>query len=151
MRAAPAALVALVAACGQGGAPPPKEKGAARDPLLDVALPAGATRVAGNQFHVDAAAQPGCTAGADCVVLADLHAADGYKVNTDYPFKFVPAAGALAPAARFAPTGVHTGRLILRFRRDGAEAVRVAGDLKLSVCNADQCIIEAAPIAVAIP
>ena len=153
-RASALACALALAACGKGDGAPAGERGAAppRDPLLDVAMPAGAARVEGNQFHVDAAAQAGCAAGGDCAVLADLTAAEGFKVNTEYPFKFVPAAGgAVTPAAAFAPTSVRTGRLVLRFRRPSAEPVRIAGDFKLSVCNADRCLIETAALAVAVP
>lgn len=154
-----AAALALVATAGCGsehdadarggpaGSPP-----VARDPLLAAPLPAGAARIDGNQFHVDVAAQPGCAAGADCAVFADLTATGGFKVNTEYPFKFVASPGAaIAPAATFAPTAVQHGRLILRFRRPSAEPVRVAGDFKLSVCNADRCLIEVAPLVVVVP
>jgi hypothetical protein len=140
-------------ACGKSNDAPADDRAdvAPRDPLVDVALPAGATRLAGNQFTVDVAAQPGCTAGADCAVLADLASLGDFKVNPEYPFKFVPAAGTLAPTATFTITAVHRGRLVLRFRRPSADPVRVAGDFKLSVCNTDRCLIEVAPLAVDLP
>lgn len=152
-RAAPALALVVAAACGDGEGAPAGERGAApaRDPLVDVGIPAGAARVDGNQFHLDVAAQPGCVAGADCAVLADLTAADGFKVNTEYPFRFVPAAGEVPPAASFTPTAARTGRLVLRFRRPSASPLTIAGDFKLSVCNPDRCLIETAALAVAIP
>lgn len=146
---------AALAACGSKGEPGEAEGAnprGARDPMLDVALPTGATRIEGNQFHVDVAALPGCTAGADCTAIAELSAHGSFKVNLEYPYKFVPEAGAaITPASTFAPVGVKTGRLVLRFRRPSAEPVRVAGTFKLSVCNPEQCLIETAALAVAIP
>lgn len=149
-----AAALAAAAGCGKGDERARPGEGAAsppRDPLLDVALPAGATRVDGNQFHVDVVAQPGCTAGTTCAVLADVTSLGDFKVNPEYPHKFVPAAGSTpAPAATFTLTGVHRARLIVRLPRPSDAPLRVAGDLKLSVCNPDRCLIEVAPIAVAI-
>lgn len=123
-----------------------------RDPLLDVALPAGAVRVAGQNFHVDAAALPGCAAGAPCSAIAELTALGGFKVNREYPFKFVPeATTTLDGAATFTPTGVHTGRLIIRFHRPTAAPTRITGAFKLSVCSADVCQVETAALAIAVP
>ena len=138
-------------------AAPGAARTAARDPLLDVALPTGAARVEGKNFHVDAAALPGCAAGAVCTAVADLTALNDFKVNRDYPYTFVADAAVakdgttLDGAATFAPTGVHTGRLIIKFRRASAAPTQVAGTFKLSVCSADVCQIETAALAIAVP
>lgn len=155
-RLSPVGLVALglTLGCGRERA---RETGAAggreapaADPLLSAALPGGATRVAGNQFHVDVAALPGCTTSAPCAVIADLTATDGFKVNTEYPTRFVAAPG-LDATATFAVTGVHTGRLIVRFPRPASTPARIAGELKLSVCDPDRCLIETAALAATVP
>jgi hypothetical protein len=118
-------------------------------------LPSGAVRVSGKNFHVDAAPAATCaTAGGACSVLADLTALSGFKVNKEYPYRFVPDAASQALVegdAAFAVTGTHTGRLVVPVRRDAPGASRVSGTFKLSVCNADVCQIEDAVLTVAMP
>lgn len=118
-------------------------------------LPAGAVRVSGKNFHVDVAPAATCASerGA-CSVLADLTALSGFKVNRDYPYRFVPDAASQAIVdgeAAFAVTGTHTGRLMVPVRRDAPGAARVTGTFKLSVCSADVCQIEDAVLTVAMP
>lgn len=124
---------------------------AARDPRVGVPLPAGAVRVEGKNFHVDAAALGPCAPDALCTVAADLTAINEFKVNKEYPFKFVAEPGlALDGPATFAHTGVHSGRLLVQFKRP-AGAVTVRGGFKLSVCSADVCQVETAQLAVNVP
>lgn len=120
-----------------------------REPLL-----AGAVRVNGKNFHVDVAPASGCATDGACSVLADLTALAGFKVNREYPFRFVPDAASQSLVdgeAAFAVTGSQTGRLMVPVRRDAPAASRLAGTFKLSVCNADLCQIENAELSVAIP
>ena len=148
MRSIVFAIAALAGCGGDKGEPDlGASRGVARDPLLDVALPAGAARVTGTHYQVDSAALP-CGEAATCTAFADLAALDGFKVNREYPFKFVPDPGtAVDGEAAFTPTGVHTGRLIIKFKRG---APQIGGAFKLSVCSADQCKIETAQLAIAV-
>jgi hypothetical protein len=117
-------------------------------------LPAGAVRVSGKNFHVDVAPAASCaTGGAACSVLADLTALSGFKVNKDYPYRFVPDPASQAVVdgeAAFAVTGTHTGRLMVPVKRDAPGAAQVSGTFKLSVCSADVCQIEDAVLTVAL-
>jgi hypothetical protein len=116
-------------------------------------LPAGAVRVAGPNFHVDAAVAGPCATGASCAVWADLTALGDFKVNREYPFKFVPEPGgaiALASPARFEIGAEKTGRLSVSFTRP-TTANRLAGTFKLSVCNKDECQVEDVALAVPLP
>ena len=148
----------LLAACDKAGSSGTSGSGAsdkgavaARDPLLAVALPAGAVRTTGKNFHVDAAALGPCAAGAPCVVAADLTAENGFKVNPEYPYKLVEPSVALAGAATFTPLSTHHGRLLVKFDRAAAGPSQLTGTFKLSVCSADVCQIEQVALAVALP
>ena len=116
-------------------------------------MPADAVRVSGKHFHVDTAPAAPCAPGASCTVMAQLTALDGYKVNKDYPFRFLlePAAGVvLEGEPHFKVTATSTGRLTVRFRRTSTPTP-FAGSFKLSVCNPDECVVETAALAVNIP
>ncbi len=152
-----ALAVPFVVACKRGG----EERGgvategaaaaAARVPREP--LPASAVRVSGNNFHVDAAPAAGCATGGSCSVLADLTATSGFKVNEEYPYRFVPDAASrplVDGEAAFAVTSPHTGRLMVPVRAGVAAGTRIGGTFKLSVCSADVCQIEAAVVDVAV-
>lgn len=108
-------------------------------------MPAGAVRTRGPHFHIDTA-----PTGACCTALIELTALDGYKVNRDYPFRFLPAAGWTlegTPAIQHAPPRM---RMTVRAHRE-QPTTPFAGTLKLSVCNDDECLVEEAAISVNIP
>jgi hypothetical protein len=116
-------------------------------------VPAGATRITGEQYVVDVVPPAACAAGAACAVELRLHALGGFKVNKDYPHKFVVADGAAAPAApgKLALDGAHAGTMTLAFSPAAAGPVRVAGVFKLSVCSDDNCVIAEPEIALEVP
>ena len=105
-------------------------------------------------YRVEAAAAPDCRQGAWCTVRIELTALAGFKVNREYPFKFVPAA---AEGLEHDGTGAFTiesdtaGVLTHRFRPAAAGPASVSGTFKLSVCTEEQCEIEAVPVAVSVP
>jgi hypothetical protein len=128
-------------AAESAGVAAPGGRAVPRDPL-----PAGAVRVSGKNFHVDAA-----PVGSH--VLADLTALEGFKVNRDYPYRFVPDAASrphVEGEAAFAVTGAHTGRLMVPLRSGVPAGTQVGGTFKLSVCSAEVCQIEDAVLSVAI-
>ncbi len=130
------------------GAPGAPSARAAVEPL-----PAGAVRIPGKNFHVDAAPATACAGGGACRVLADLTSLGDYKVNKDYPFRFIPDAASRAVVdgeATFALTGTHSGRLTVPVKA-GAATGQVTGTFKLSVCSADVCQVEDLALAVALP
>jgi len=96
-------------------------------------------------FRVDITPPVRCARGATCALKLGLTALDGYKVNVDYPFKFVADASpqvTLEGTGTFASTGKQTGTLTVKFRPAASGKVRVAGTFKLSVCTDDVCKIE---------
>ena len=108
---------------------------------------------AGPSHTVEVMPPAPCTAGDPCAVAVRLTALGGYKVNHDYPFKFVPAPGsavAIDPST-VVLDGTHAATVTVPFRADTAGTVRVAGKLRLSVCNADECKIEEEPVSIEIP
>lgn len=151
-----AAMVAAAACSRDHSALPDDDKPGASKGGIEGAvtpMPAGAVRVSGKHFHVDTAAAAACAPAASCTVLAELTALDGYKVNHEYPFRFLlePAAGVvLEGEPHFKVTATRTGRLTVRFRRTSVPTP-FAGTLKLSVCNPDECVVESAVLAVNIP
>lgn len=143
-----AAALAATAACKRDrepAAPAAERSGAALPPPL-----------AGSSFYrIDAGPQTPCTPGAPCEARLVLTALGGYKVNKDYPFKFVadPAATGVAidGAGTFALDDPHSGTLTLRFLAPRRGPARLAGTFKLSVCTDEQCEIEAPKIQLELP
>lgn len=111
-----------------------------------LALAAVACRVdnaaaGGPGFRVDVEA-PACVRGTTCEAKLKLTALDGYKVNTEYPYKFVVKTGAITldgPGA-FEPTTKTTGTYTIKFRADST--AKVTGLFKLSVCTPKTCLVE---------
>ncbi len=111
--------------------------------------------LAGKAFYrIDAGPQTPCTAGSPCEARIVLTALAGYKVNKDYPFKFLaePVSGVTVDGTgTFAFDDVKTGTLTLRFRAAKPGPARFSGTFKLSVCTAEQCEIEEPKVELSIP
>lgn len=126
-------------------APAPGSSGAA-------AVPAP---LAGNAFYrIDAGPRTPCTAGAPCEARLVLSALGAYKVNRDYPFKFVaePAPGvAVDGTGAMSFDDAKTGTLTIRFRAAPGGPARVTGTFKLSVCTDEECQIEEPKIVLELP
>jgi hypothetical protein len=143
-----AAASAAAAACDRGPRrePAPPERAASRQ------LP---PPLAGNTFYrLDAGPRTPCTANATCEARIVLTALGGYKVNKEYPFKFVadPApAVALDGTGTFALDDARTGTLTIRFRAARSGPARITGTFKLSVCTDEQCEIEQPKIQLELP
>ena len=140
------AAVAGAAACKRKEAAP-ERRGAAAVPV-----PAP---LAGKAFYrVDAGPGTPCAAGAPCEARLVLTALAGYKVNKDYPFKFVsdPAPGVTVDGTgTFAFDDARTGTLTIRFRAAARGPARLSGTFKLSVCPEEQCEIEEPKIRLELP
>jgi hypothetical protein len=110
---------------------------------------AAKAKYTGPSHKVEATPPASCRAGADCAVGVRLTALGDYKVNPDYPFKFVPTPGAVSVASGdFVFDGTQAGSLQVTFRAAAPGTVRVAGTLRLSVCNEDECKIEEEPVSI---
>jgi hypothetical protein len=141
-----AAAAAATAACKREGEPrPPAPRSAATMP----------PPLAGKSFYrIDAGPRTPCTAGATCEARLVLTALDGYKVNQEYPFKFVvdPAPGvAVDGTGTFVLDDAKSGTLTIRFRAAKSGPIRFTGTFKLSVCTEAQCEIEQPKIELELP
>ena len=108
--------------------------------------------VSKSNFRIDAA-PPACAAGKPCEVELRLTALGEYKVNKDYPFKFLPkeqAGVTIEDVAAFAHQGKQQGAFKVRFHADAAGPAQLAGVFKLSVCTEAECAIEEPEIALAV-
>ena len=104
-------------------------------------------------FRVDVASdQPECQVDAPCEARLLLTALGDYHVNENYPFKLEAAAPDVTVdgTGSFEPKG-KTGTMALPFRTSKPGTAKLAGTFKLSVCNDDNCQIEAAKIAFEVP
>ncbi len=126
---------------------------------------AGAGQVAkGNNFVVNADVGA-CSANAECKIDLKLEAQGEFHVNKEYPYKFkaTDAAGVeylgkdpagtnvfSKAAGDFAlnPSNEKQGTMTLKFKAARAGSVTIAGQFKLSVCSAANCMLETANVSV---
>jgi hypothetical protein len=101
-------------------------------------------------FRVDVIAPTACKRQTTCEAKLKLVALNGYKVNEEYPFKFV---GDAAPSLTFEGSSFDktTKTMTVKFKSDATGKVNVSGLFKLSVCTADVCKIEKPKISFAAP
>ena len=138
-------LFAVVACAKESPAPAPVAsapavpKGAA--PLVETAA-----------YRVDASVAAPCKVGASCEARAILTALAPYKVNAEYPTKFVADGGLpVEGEGTFVVEAKQRGTLTVRFTPTAAGPARVTGTFKLSVCTEDNCEIEAPKITLEVP
>ncbi len=121
------------------------------------AAPPSGPPLAGEEFYrVDAAPLPECAVGSTCKVTLVLTALGEYKVNKEYPFKFVAdekalRGGAIDGNGAFSHQGKQGGHMTVSFRPDAAGTAQLAGTFKLSVCTEATCEIAEPQIALAVP
>ena len=104
-------------------------------------------------FRVEVAAPAACAVNAACEARIKLTALGGYKVNEEYPFKFVADKNAgvtVVSPAKFAREGDKTGTMTIQLRAQAAGTHTVSGTFKLSVCTKDVCKIESPKISFAV-
>ncbi|HLL21339.1 MAG TPA: hypothetical protein VK427_04365 [Kofleriaceae bacterium] len=109
----------------------------------------GAPPLASKPFYrIDAGPLAPCAVGGTCEATLVLTALADYRVNAGYPTKFVPdAASEVAIASHaFAREGEQRGTLTVKFKPKQAGAAKLVGVFKLSVCNEENCEIEAPQI-----
>ncbi len=144
-----AALVAGGCTSGAGASGAPT---AHRDPPATPA--AGALRITRPDHVVDVTPPAGgCAVGGPCQLGLEVFALGDFKINRDYPSRFVPAAGAPVldgAGASLAVTAANVGTLTVAVRTTAAAMLNVDGTLKFGICNADRCENYATPIALGI-
>lgn len=127
-------------------------------PPIKASPPAEATTarvlVSDKLYRVELAPLAPCTAAAACEAKLVVHALGGYKVNAEYPSKFVakPAQGVTVEGTGAFAVGSKTvGTMTVTFRAAAAGAVKISGALKLSVCTDEVCEIAAPVVAFDVP
>ncbi|MDQ3370418.1 MAG: hypothetical protein M3680_33780 [Myxococcota bacterium] len=139
-------LAGALAAAGPGSGCA-RDEGRKAAPL--VARPAQEAPAA-PPFRIDVRPPATCTPGTRCEAALVLVALGGFKVNEEYPFKFVGDAQpglTFDDTGTFARTDAQTGTLTIGFRAAAAGTAKITGAFKLSVCTAEVCEIEAARVA----
>jgi hypothetical protein len=97
--------------------------------------------------------EPPCRAGAPCSIRLRLVALGAYKLNAEYPIKFVPAASPGVvhdTSGPFQTVDPRTGILDVRFRAPAAGTVTVSGTYKTAICTDEVCHINDVAIAHAV-
>jgi hypothetical protein len=134
------ALLALLAAgCSKG-----------RDPAPEVIAKDQPALASKDFYRVDVKPLAPCASGSTCEAKLVLTALGEYKVNDDYPFKFVadPASGvAIEGEGSFEMAGTKQGTMTVRFKPAKPGPATLTGTFKLSVCSEATCEIEAPKIA----
>jgi hypothetical protein len=103
--------------------------------------------------RVDLGATNTCTLDTSCEAHVVVTALGGYKVNPEYPHKFVAET---SPDLSVEGTGTFTvdetgrGTMTIRFRPAKSGTLTMAGTLKLSVCTEEECKIEAPRLSFAV-
>jgi hypothetical protein len=136
--------VLILAACNSGRQSPAADNAETR-----TAAPAEAADP-GASFRVAVAPPASCVAGGECEARIELTALGDYKVNDEYPFKFVadPDLGvAIDGSGTFDITGAKTGTMTIQMRPAATGSERVSGVFKLSVCTPENCLINEPKIA----
>ncbi len=105
-------------------------------------------------YKVDVAYPESCAVGQPCDATVTVSSVGSFKVNPEYPHKVVPQKdlpGVAFEPSLFTSVDQHTGTVRVRFRADAPGTAKVAGKLKLSVCNDKTCYIEEEPVAFEVP
>jgi len=118
--------------------------------ITEKAAPTSPPLASKSFFRVDAVPeQPACRANEPCEARVVLTALGDYHVNDNYPFKLIADVSPdvkVDGTGSFSPDGKR-GTLALPFRASKSGTAKIAGTFRLSVCNDDNCQIEAAKIA----
>ena len=105
-------------------------------------------------FRIELAPPPPCKPTSPCEVTLVVHSLDGYKINPEYPTKFVaePSPGVtVAGTGTFAVSSTSVGTMIVAMTAAHPGTARLAGAFKLSVCTEEICEIAAPQIAFDVP
>lgn len=105
-------------------------------------------------FRIELAPLAPCKATAACEAKLVVHALGGYKVNAEYPTRFVatPVQGVtVEKTGKFAVGSKTTGTMTVTFRAAAAGTATISGALKLSVCTEEICEIAAPVVAFDVP
>jgi hypothetical protein len=126
---------------------------------------AGAGQVAKGNNYVVNANVASCAANSECKIDLRLEAQGDFHVNKEYPYKFKATAITgvsflgkdpqatetfSKAAGDFAldPANEKVGTMSIRFKSGSKGSVTIAGTFKLSVCSAQNCMLEQASVSI---
>jgi hypothetical protein len=154
----------LFVACGGGDAPrpPSSDSGAAAkpgkpaptvEPTADAEHGVAGDKSKAASFTAHLAAKPSYKKGQEGTIVAVVVAADDYKINQEYPYKFTldaAPAGISYPSSvvRDVARGNKKAIITILFKPDAAGKATVSGECSLSVCTEKNCIIDKVKLAV---
>jgi hypothetical protein len=152
-------FVALLGACAKGETPPKQGALAAATTAASPPAPSGAAcahAACSDHFYVEAAPSA-CAAGATCNLQLKVIATGDYHINDDYPYRFkADDAPGVAfqgsnpadkdvfskPAGDWQKTEANAGAMSVRFTPAAAGDKTISGTFKVSVCSAENCLLE---------
>jgi len=147
-------VVVLLVGCAKGEHP--VAQGAAGAPTSSASSSPCAHAACSDHFFVEAA-PGGCAAGAPCDLQLKVVATGDYHINDDYPYRFkadeAPGVAFLGsdPADKglfskstgdWQKTETKAGVMKVRFTPAAAGPQTIAGTFKVSVCSAENCLLE---------
>lgn len=150
------AFAAAAVACGKDS-----EASTSRGPAP--ARVAAGPHVDGAHYTIDAAPVTDCQAGTSCAVTVKLAVNGEYHVNAQYPYKFTATqapnvtylgTGAAGPnvftkaAGDFVIGDEKTATMTIKFKVAQKGPATVGGTFKLSVCSAQNCLLEQPDVSV---
>ena len=141
-----AIALAALAACTSAPA-------AAPAPARPVTPAGSGALVALPHVRVDLGAASTCTQDTSCEAQVVVTALGGYKVNAEYPHKFVAEAStdlAVEGTGTFTVDDAGRGMMTIRYRPAKSGTLTMSGTLKLSVCTDEECKIEAPRLSFAV-
>lgn len=151
----PALLFACETATPPSGINAVTREATTGEPSLSATPDPGVARFTAPHYTIDAVPPDGgCVVSASCEVRLELFAKAGFKVNFDYPAKFVPVdePGIKYEApARMIASGKHVGVLPVRLVAQNAAIARVRGEMKIGVCDDSKCENETVEIELDVP
>jgi hypothetical protein len=150
---AAAALASLAAGCGK-----PSEAATRSD--VAAAAPAGGScghAVCGGNYFIDATPPAACPVNEPCAVAIKLVATGDFHINDEYPYRFKAdeAAGVeflgtdgggknvfSKTAGDWQKTDAKSGVVTVKLKATQGGPKTIAGTFKLSVCSAQNCLLE---------
>lgn len=160
--AAVAALACVAAACSKGR--DAAARGAPETMALSAPQSGCAHALCADNFFVDVASGR-CAAGGACNVTLKLVATGEFHVNDEYPYKFkadeAPGVEFLGTdgagknvfskaAGDWQKTDEKSGVMTVKFKPQDHGNKTIAGVFKLSVCSAQNCLLEQRPVAASV-
>jgi hypothetical protein len=160
-RALPALALLVGLACGCGKAARTTDAVSKPEPAVPAHAAACGHSFCSDHFFVDIDPGSPCAPGAACTAKVTLAAVGAFHINDEYPYKFTAreapglralgtdAAGANVfskAAGDWRKSEEKIGTMNVKWSSDTAGDKTLAGVLKLSVCSAESCLLDQAPL-----